>query len=303
MENSVFRDTTTLPPSSEMVTATPVQEIPISTDEQIASTTKPPMEGSDTTMTHPPTTVTVQLDAVTDVNTIASSDVSTITPSIVGMTNLLETPTTALMSEAVETSSAVSSDTITHSTAVPEQNTVTNSVVASDTTTHSTPVSEQSTMVQAVEVNSVVPPDTPSETITTMLPMTLPATTMITMANSNQVANEMKPPGELDLSSLASIFGNNNIASGDDFAVPNQIDSHPEIDNVLTMSSNEETTRMATSTDSKTDAGDKQTAPSAGVTEPPKPQDTNEVDNGNSGCRSISTSFALLSLAVFYVIV
>ncbi|XP_037025881.1 cell wall adhesin EAP1-like isoform X1 [Bradysia coprophila] len=261
------------------------------------------------------------------------------TPTAFVTDNKIQEPTTtahstsmpelSTMVEAVETSSVTLSDTTTHLTPASEQSTMmqtvdttshvtpasemstmvqaleTNSVVSSDTTTHLTPASEQSTMVQAVDGNTVVPPETPSETITTTLPMTLPATTM-TMTTSNQDANEiLQPAGDpgFSASNLASLFGNNNMNPGGDLAVLNNIDGHADVDNVLTMSSNEETTRMASSTDSKIDGGDKQTAPSAPVTEPPKPQETNEMGDGNSGCHTISASLAVLSLAVFYLIV
>ncbi|XP_037025883.1 mucin-12-like isoform X3 [Bradysia coprophila] len=302
--------------------------ISTSSAEMSTVASKPSVEETDTTMTHAPTTTVAQLDSVTDVNTVASMDssttLSTITPSIAGMTNLFETPTAfvtdnkiqeptttahstsmpelSTMVEAVETSSVTLSDTTTHLTPASEQSTMMQTV---DTTSHVTPASEMSTMVQAVDGNTVVPPETPSETITTTLPMTLPATTM-TMTTSNQDANEiLQPAGDpgFSASNLASLFGNNNMNPGGDLAVLNNIDGHADVDNVLTMSSNEETTRMASSTDSKIDGGDKQTAPSAPVTEPPKPQETNEMGDGNSGCHTISASLAVLSLAVFYLIV
>lgn len=304
MEIFVFRDTTISPPSLDMTFASPAQETAISAEEQITSTVKPSMEEADTTITNAPMTAATEVDSVTDVNTAAPTD-AILSSTIVGTTILIETPTTTLTDSKTQEPA-----TSTHLTSMTELSTMVegieaNSVVSSETTTHSLPVSEQNTTMHTVETNSVVPSDTPSETVTTILPMTLPAAAVMTTSNQN--GNEMMPPGDTDtpnLSSLASLFTNNdNMNTDEDLAVPSKVDGHAEVDNVLTMSSNEETTRMATSTDSKTDGGDKQTAPLAGVTEPPKPQNTNELDNGNSGCHSISTSFAVLSLAVLYVIV
>lgn len=296
MNHFVFRETTI---SAEATIAPPLQDTTISTDEQMTTTSKPTGEETDATMA--PTTDAVHVD----------SPLSTITPSIAGMTNLFETTATTMTGEPATT---------THLTTMSEA-IETNSVILSDTTTDLTPVSGLSTMAQIAEA------------------MTLPATTnTMPMSTANQDSNEMmqSPIGfstgstgfstgptsftTTNFTSLAALFGSANLTPGDDLGLPNESAGHAEVDNVLTMSSNEETTRMATSTDSKTDRGDKPTVPLSAVTEsppaavtepppavvtepPPKSQDSNELDNGNSGGPSISTSIVVFSLAVLYVIV
>lgn len=256
------------------------------------------MEESDATMTS-------LLDSVTEMKTIAPiTTLSNITPAITGMTALFEVPTTSIVmdtnTEAITPASTTISPTVT---------------TPSTVTTPAATLSLDEIFKQS-ETVPVVLPVKPAETVSATTLLTVPAVTT-SMTDLGEHANEILSQTDKTVTVADPITTSAPLSPALTAATVSPLDAmlnalnensivpHAEIDNVLTMSSNEDTTRMASSTESKMDNGDKQVVALAAQTEPPKSQETkNEVDaDGKSGCNSITTSFVVLSLAVLYVIV
>lgn len=303
-----FRDTTISSLSNEFSTTSPIQEI--ATDGVEHSTSKPYVEESDVTVTHELTTTTEEKSTPSPALSESTTDMKVtfgkpiINPAISLMSNLFQVMTTESASTSIVTAP----------------------------TTLMTPVvtlpAMLDTMMSDENTNQIFkqPDETVSVVTTTPAPTsTLPAVTMgmgfvlsendifkqpdnaVTVAvtedtktDAPAVTDTKIEPTTSQLSTLSPFAALFNPT-----AENSVIQSHDEIDNVLTMSSNEETTRMASSTDSKVDTGDKQVLLLQAETEPPKSQETkNELDtNGKSGSNSIFASFFVLSMTVLYVIV
>lgn len=260
-----FRDTTL---TYEMTTIASAQEI--GSTVGIASTTKPVVDNSDTTTTAP-------MDSIMEVKTteplIPSTTLSNLTPTIVGQTSLPELPVT-------------SADIV-------------NKIQEAEPTTVFTLVTEPIAVIQPMDTNSINLPDAPIVIGSTTVPLNSPSA----VAAINEDKNEMMKPSE-DVTAAATASPNNPLFNFD-FGDLNKLETaaNGDDDNALSMSSNEDTTRMASSTDNKVDSGDKPMGAQTVETETPKSQETKTEPDGKSGASNISTSFIALTLAVLYVIV
>lgn len=286
------------PLSQDLSTIASVPEIAVTavTVENNPSTSKPYVEESDITPT------TASLDSVTDMKTIAPTG-SNIIPSITGMTDLAEIPTTSMvMDNNMPSMDHVSTTVVTLET-TPATVTIPVTLAAMPSTIGMTTANEETNEVfkQPDEADSVVVATTPS----IVLPTTLSAITT-SMTITNDVNESFKQPEETVLVAETSTMSQptpvpvqaETTTSSTLVIIPSELNEQSlnEIDNVLTMSSNEDTTRMASSTDNKIDNDVKQN-------EPPKSQETkNELEPGKNGCNSISISLAVLSTALLYVI-
>lgn len=281
------------PVSQDLSTIASVQEIAATavTVENNPSTSKLYVVESDIT------TTTASLDSVTDMKTIAPTG-SNIIPSITGMTDFMETPTTSMaMDNNMQSMEHVST---TVAALVTEAATVTIPVASTMTMTTSNGETNE-VFKQPDETDSVVVATTPS----IALPTTLSAITTSMTITNDEVNESFKQPEETvsvtvttTTSQPLSVQAETTISSTL-FIIPSELNEQSlnEVDNVLTMSSNEDTTRMASSTDNKIENDVKQN-------EPPKSQETkNELEPGKNGCNSIFISLAVLSTAVLYVIV
>lgn len=265
--------------------------VPTTTTQHVSSTSRPHMEQFGSTMNNAFTTTTALLDSVTDMKTIPPTGPSTTlantTPTISAMPDSIEVPTTSFVMDTNMQATAPASTTVTApATTLPALN----------------------VMNEQAESVPVVVPETPSvpASQTTVVAMHAATTSMPVTTAVNEGANDLIKQTDKTVSlavptttsapspalTEATISPAKPMTLDENTIVP-----HAEIDNVLTMSSNEETTRMASSVDSKVDNSDKQT-------EPPKSEETkNDPNEGGSGCNSVTTSFVVVSMAVLYVIV
>lgn len=302
-----------------MSTTASVQEVAATTTvEHSPNTSKPDLEDSDNTMTHALTTITESAapsNGLSD-SAMKTTTLSHISPAIAGMTDLFEAPTTSLvMDNNIQAMEPASTTVMTPVTIAPAMTTLLTMTIPDE---------------HIVDPLFKEPDQTVSVITTTDVPATalpLPAvTTSMLMGMLGESANEIFKLQDESISVAVPSMTDNKIEPTTSQlspapseapimpsldAIPTKsneysiIQSPDEVDNVLTMSSNEDTTRMVSSTDSKVDSGDKHVVALASETESPKSQETKKEmePNGKSGCNSISTSFVVLSMAVLYVIV
>lgn len=324
----------------EMSTTPPGPEIAATTVEHNPNTSKPLLEESDITMTHVLTTTTEEKSASAStalldsgMKTTVSATLPNITQAIAGMTDVFEVPTTSMvMDNNIQAMEPASTTVMTPLTAT----TILTTVAPAVTTSITVPTLNDQFIELFKESDQRVPvlATTHAPAVTTSIVMTVlgdfnelfkhPAetgTVAVTEETKTNIPSETDSKIEPSTSKLSPVLTEATILPSLD-AVPFElnensiISSLAQFDNVLT---NEDTTRMASSTVSKVDSTDKhmvatgsqteppksQTESPKSQTEPPKSQETkNELEpNGKSGCNSISTSFVVLSMAVLYVIV
>lgn len=281
------------PLSQEMSTTASIQDVATVAVESSPITPKSNMEESDNT------TTTAPFDSATDMKTIAPTELSTTlsvpTTSIVTDNNIEEPVSTAVSIPITLPPTVTSPATLPAMTTSMAMDEHTNEIfkqpdeTVSVVETTASPLSQLSTTVAETSISSAVD----------AMPTKLTETPNIQSLNdlfklpseTGSIVETTTPrpsqslPAEVPLSS----------------ALDSIMQSLNDVDNVLPLSSNEATTRMGSSTDSKIDNDDKQ----KDVT--PKSQEINnelEAKNGESGCDTIATSFLVsLSMAVLYVIV
>lgn len=300
----IYRDPSMAPLSLGMSTVAAAQEIGNTTDMELnLNTSKSSVEETDDKMALTQTTMHEQsaanpspasLEVLMDLTTTTSSlsitqkDISNSIPVVAKMADLIDVATTSsfvINNNDQATESAITS-AITQAASTDATSLATSATTSAPALDAISSVAEHSTTNTMAIANEIV---------------------------QDKTMNPVNPVTEFDFSSIFGsmtqlpgndLFGGNNLPPAD--AMPNKVNENPiapphdEVDNVLTLPSNEDTTRIASSTDSKVDIDKKEVEPLASKTEPqPKLE-----DNGNSASNTISASFVLLlSVAVFYVII
>lgn len=301
------------PLSFDMSTTAAVQEIGITADIELKpNTSKSSLDETDIKMqlTHTtndqsvavPSVESIVMDLTTTTSglSITQKDISTNTPVVALTEDLLEVATTS--SFVMDNNVQVTEPAITAP--------ITTAISTDTTSTSATTLAATSVMSTVVEHSATT------------------ATMAIADEHTNEIPQEIKtitpPATEIDFSTLFGSINNispdspggNDVSEGNNLppadTMPSKVNEnsnvqpHDEVDNVLPLSSNEDTTRIVSSTDSKTDSDKNAVVPLSSQTEPPKPQETkNKLEgDGKNVSNTISASFVvLLSMAVLYVMI
>lgn len=318
----IFRDTT-----NEISSTASNQEITTTaanTVEHNPITSKPSVDEADTTPTHLPTTAEEEKSASSSpaMKTTTAVTLPDITPAV--MTDSFEGPTLPLVDNNIQGMDTATTTPVAMATAMTSSMTTMPSVeniseilkqpeeMVSVVVTSAPATGEGVTMQP--DVSATVAEDSktnvplftdlfkqPDEPVSVTVAEDSKTNPVLSVTDLFKLPNGESAAGDEEgniLSMLSPVF----TETGGDPALSSNAVMH-EVDNVLTMSSNEDTTRLVSSTDSKIDNSDKPVVALAVQTEPTKQQETKTEADGNSGGNAISTSFVVLSMTVLYVIV
>lgn len=231
---------------------------------------------------------------------------TSITQGEPAMTNV-PTIISTLSESAADTKSETENTTVAVTATSPEVPVPTEMVENKVPEPESIPLTESGTMAKPMDANSIsiLPEAPPSVIVTTVLTLSAETTTVPTISQNK--VEEAKPADRIPfvIPTIDFLSGSED-GNGFNFNGINNVDAEPpnKVDNVLPMSSNEDTTRMASSTESKVETPAAPMVPQAAEAAPPKSQESKKEKGGaENGSNTVAISFIALSVAVLHVIV